>query len=60
MIALLLGFVAGVLLAPEKGSVTRKKLNDGFDGLSDKLSDLLNEFSPGNSRQELPKLSDPV
>ena len=60
MIALLLGFVAGVLLAPDKGSVTRKRLNDGFDSLSDKLSDLLDEFSPCSDPQKLPKLSDPV
>ncbi|MEP6747301.1 MAG: YtxH domain-containing protein [Bacteroidota bacterium] len=45
-IALLAGFVAGILLAPDKGSVTRKKLNDGFDDLSDKLSDLRDKFTP--------------
>ncbi len=27
---LLAGVVAGILLAPDKGSITRKKITDGF------------------------------
>jgi gas vesicle protein len=45
MIALMAGFAAGILLAPDKGSVTRKKLSDGFDYLADKLSDLKDKFA---------------
>ena len=49
MIALLVGFAAGILLAPDKGSVTRKKLSDGIDDLAGKLSDLADKFTPENT-----------
>ncbi|MEO5684862.1 MAG: YtxH domain-containing protein [Chitinophagaceae bacterium] len=62
MIALIAGFVAGILLAPEKGSITRKKLNDGFDDLSNKLADLKEKFTPEESSEAdglpgIPKMS---
>lgn len=62
MIALLAGFAAGILLAPDKGSVTRKKLNDGFDDLAGKLSDLKDKFLPAETEAAEPvaKMSDAV
>ena len=63
MIALLAGLGAGILIAPDKGSVTRKKLSDGFDDLSDWLTDLKNKFMPGENKttqpaDEIPAIED--
>ena len=52
LIALLAGFAAGILLAPHKGSVTRKKLSDGFDDLSNNLSNLIEKFTPDQNSVE--------
>ena len=45
---LLTGVVAGILLAPEKGSVTRKKIVDGFrdlqDGINREIDDLTDKI----------------
>jgi gas vesicle protein len=37
LFGVLAGFVAGILVAPEKGSDTRKKLRDAFRDLSENL-----------------------
>jgi hypothetical protein len=46
MTALLAGFAAGILPAPDKSSVTRKKINDNFDDLPGKPSDLKDKYLP--------------
>ena len=40
-----LGAIAGILLAPEKGSVTRKQIMDKGDDLVDELKSKYDEFS---------------
>ena len=65
LFALITGFIAGLLLAPDKGSVTRKKLTDGLNDLSDKLSDLAGQFIPEESSLSgnehiVPKMSDGI
>lgn len=42
---LLTGVVAGILLAPEKGSVTRKKLADGFKDFQDGINREINNLT---------------
>jgi gas vesicle protein len=59
MIALLTGFVAGILLAPEKGTVTRKKICDNFNGLSDKLTDYIDKLSPAGTGMQEPSVIAP-
>jgi len=51
LIALLAGIAVGMLIAPEKGSVTRGKLVDGFNGLADNLSDLKDKFLPDEDKR---------
>jgi hypothetical protein len=60
MIALLAGFAAGILLATDKGSVTRKKLSDDFDEWANKLSDLWDKFLPAENEvgEAVAKMSD--
>lgn len=41
---LAIGVVAGILLAPEKGSETRKKILDKTSGLKDEFAEKLNEL----------------
>jgi gas vesicle protein len=65
LIALLAGFAAGILLAPDKGSVTRKKITDRFNDLSDKLSDFAEKItSEGGSisspKATVPKMSEAI
>lgn len=49
LIALLAGAVVGagigILLAPDKGSVTRQKLKDGFDGSKESILEKYNELA---------------
>jgi gas vesicle protein len=49
--ALLAGIAVGILIAPAKGSETRKKLQDGFNGLADELSDLKDKYLPGEDKR---------
>lgn len=51
LIALLAGIALGMLIAPDKGSVTRTKLKDAFNGLADDLSDLKDKFIPGEEKR---------
>ncbi|MFT3936177.1 MAG: YtxH domain-containing protein [Chitinophagaceae bacterium] len=65
LIALAAGFVAGVLLAPDKGSATRKKIKDGFQGLADGVNDLVDRFAPAvveevEAMATVPKMSDEI
>ncbi|HMG84053.1 MAG TPA: YtxH domain-containing protein [Ferruginibacter sp.] len=41
------GVIAGVLLAPDKGSVTREKIKEAGGDLKDKFKDTFNEFVDG-------------
>lgn len=42
-----IGAVAGILLAPEKGADTRKKIADGVGEAGDNLKDRFNDFVDG-------------
>ncbi len=42
LIGLLAGVAIGILIAPDKGSATWKKIVDGLDDLKDKASNELN------------------
>jgi gas vesicle protein len=42
---LAMGAIAGILLAPEKGSTTRKQIMDKSDGYLDELKSKINEFA---------------
>jgi len=50
LLALATGFVAGILLAPDKGSVTRQRIYDSMDDLTDKLAELKSKFSSAEER----------
>ena len=50
LLALATGFVAGILLAPDKGSVTRQRIYDSMDDLTDKLADLKSKFVSEENR----------
>ena len=65
LLALVTGFVAGVLLAPDKGSVTRQKIADRFSDLADRISGATENFSHEeydfiNSGPIVPKMNTPV
>jgi gas vesicle protein len=44
LFVLLAGVAVGILLAPEKGSETRKKLVEGLDDIKDKAVDEMNNL----------------
>jgi gas vesicle protein len=44
LITLLIGIGIGILLAPDKGSETWKKLKDGLNDFKDKLADEADEL----------------
>ena len=45
LIGLTAGILAGILLAPDKGSETRKKIVDAANDLKDKFDDFIDELS---------------
>ena len=56
------GLVAGILLAPDKGSATRKRIADGASQLSDKAKELANSANDTilGFRQKVAKKKDEV
>jgi gas vesicle protein len=44
----LLGFIVGLVIAPEKGEETRKKLSSFLDKGKENISKLKEEFSKGD------------
>jgi gas vesicle protein len=42
---ILAGVAIGILVAPEKGSETRRKLQEGFEDLKDQLMDQMNDLA---------------
>ena len=38
------GFAAGMLLAPDKGEVTRKKVKNAIDEFTEKVDEMVNQF----------------
>ena len=60
LVAMLIGIGIGVLIAPDKGSATIKKLKNSLDDLTDKAEDQAGElvnkgkraFNAGKSRVE--------
>jgi len=51
IVALVAGIAVGMLMAPAKGSVTRRKIVDGFNGLADELSDLKDKYLPSEEKR---------
>ena len=43
-----LGFIAGLLFAPEKGDATRKKVSEWLEKGREKASEIKDEFSKGD------------
>lgn len=48
---LAMGAIAGILLAPEKGSITRKQIVDKSDGYLDELKSKMDEFADSLTRK---------
>ena len=65
-IALLAGVAVGLLIAPDKGSVTRKKLMDGFKDWADNLEGLKEKLTHDDPQIvpepsfSTPKMSDAI
>ena len=53
-LGLLIGVAVGILYAPDKGSITRKKLREVLDDLSDKLSEGEGAFTPKDNTSGIP------
>lgn len=51
LVALIAGIAVGMLIAPAKGSVTRRKIVDGVNGLADELSDLKDKYLPSEDKR---------
>lgn len=47
LVGVAIGGVLGVIFAPNKGSVTRKKITDESDELTDAIKDKFNNFMDG-------------
>jgi gas vesicle protein len=45
IVGALAGAAAGILLAPDKGKNTRKKVKDSIDNLSEKVKDTIDDLS---------------
>jgi len=59
---LALGVLAGVLLAPDKGSETRKKLSEKGNDLKNKFNDFIDSIHDkfGQAKEEAEDLADDV
>jgi gas vesicle protein len=44
LLGLMLGIGIGILIAPDKGTATRKKLKEGFDDLLETAGDTLDDL----------------
>lgn len=51
LVALLAGIAVGILIAPAKGSETRKKIKKGLDGLGEGILDLKDKYLPGEEKR---------
>jgi len=64
MFGLIAGFVTGILVAPDKGSVTRKKIKSSFDGLVDDcekcIRDIVDKTKDISTPQGVAKMSTDV
>jgi len=45
----MVGFVLGLLFAPQKGEETRKKLSDSLEKGKEKFEEIKEEFKPNNN-----------
>ena len=53
IITILAGIAIGILIAPAKGSVTRKRIEDGFDDMVDSLMKLADKITPEGSASDI-------
>ena len=54
---LLIGVIGGILIAPAKGTKTRKKLSRLFDDVSNSVQDVVDVFQDGAGEREVVKNS---
>ena len=50
LLTLAAGIAIGIVVAPDKGSKTRKKIRDGIDEYKDKATDMANDIIDGVDR----------